>query len=315
MAKNILLWILCTCFYTLSWGQEFKHQVGFKSDNDAYLAKGQDKYYTNGLFISYRWANSTKKQSENRAKTISQVEIGQKMYNAQSGYIPDISYVDRPITAYLYAGASKTWFYSNENNFSLGAQVGVIGPAALGRQAQEFIHKLIGFYTPRGWEYQLNNELGFNMNLAYSRFIQRSASKKMDILAHSFANIGSTFSGLGLGFTLRNGKMNPFHSTAYTRSNLSSGKAPASSQELFFFAKPQLEYVVYDASIAGGLFRQNKGPVTFKAKPWVLSQEFGLVYAKRRFSAQLSYTFKTNEINSPAEAHEYGTLASYYHFN
>lgn len=311
MIKKLVLFFACACLTHLSQAQEFKSQIGFKSDNDAYLAKGQDKYYTNGLFISYRWANKTQKQNTKLLKSIHQLEIGQKMYNAQSGYIPDISYVDRPITAYLYAGASKQWFYTTENSLSLGAQIGVIGPAALGKQAQEFIHKLIGVYAPRGWEYQLNNEIGLNLTIGYTHFLQRSSSQKLDILLHSFANLGSTFSGLGTGFTLRSGKMNPFHSTAYTRSNLAASNP---KDEFFFFAKPQLEYVAYDASIEGGLFRQNKGPITFQPKPWVLSQEFGLVYAKKRFSAQLSYTFKTNEINSPAQAHEFGSLATYYHF-
>ena len=137
--------------------QNHNKQFGFKSDNDAYLARGQDKYYTNGIFISYRFANKQKIENSALAKQITQLEVGQKMYNAQSGYIPDMVYVDRPITAYLYAGASKHWFYTSENSLSLGVQLGTIGPNALGRQAQEFIHKLGGFYPPRGWEYQLKD--------------------------------------------------------------------------------------------------------------------------------------------------------------
>ena len=129
--------------------QNHSKQFGFKSDNDAYLARGQDKYYTNGIFISYRFANKPKKENSALAKQLTQLELGQKMYNAQSGYIPDMVYVDRPITAYLYAGASKYWFYTSENSLSLGVQLGTIGPNALGRQAQEFIHKLGGFYPPQ----------------------------------------------------------------------------------------------------------------------------------------------------------------------
>ena len=105
--------------------------------------------------------------------------------------------------------------------------------------------------------------------------------------------------------------MNALNATAYNRSNLSDA---TSTNEFFFFAKPQLDWVAYDASISGGLFRKDKGPITFNSKPWVLSQEFGLVFAQKRWSAQLSYTFKTHEINSPAKAHQFGSISTYYLF-
>jgi len=309
LKTRVLLTLLALCLGASA--QNHSQQFGFKSDNDAYLATGQDKYYTNGIFISYRFANNQKKENSALAKQITQVELGQKMYNAQSGYIPDMVYVDRPITAYLYAGASKHWFYRSENSLSLGVQLGTIGPNSLGRQAQELIHKIGGFYPPKGWEYQLNNEIGLNFNMAYTHFLQRSPSKKLDLSINTGANLGNTFSGLSAGFTLRTGRMNALNATAYNRSNLSDA---TSTNEFFFFAKPQLDWVAYDASISGGLFRKDKGPITFNSKPWVLSQEFGLVFAQKRWSAQLSYTFKTHEINSPAKAHQFGSISTYYLF-
>jgi len=309
LKTRVLLTLLALCLGASA--QNHSQQFGFKSDNDAYLATGQDKYYTNGIFISYRFANNQKKENSALAKQITQVELGQKMYNAQSGYIPDMVYVDRPITAYLYAGASKHWFYRSENSLSLGVQLGTIGPNSLGRQAQELIHKIGGFYPPKGWEYQLNNEIGLNFNMAYTHFLQRSPTKKLDLSINTGANLGNTFSGLSAGFTLRTGRMNALNATAYNRSNLSDA---TSKNEFFFFAKPQLDWVAYDASISGGLFRKDKGPITFNSKPWVLSQEFGLVFAEKRWSAQLSYTFKTHEINSSAKAHQFGSISTYYQF-
>ena len=299
------------------WAQEYRQSFGFKSDNDTYLANGQDRYYTNGLFISYRRAIQEPVLKANLNKKIYQLEIGQKMFNAQSGYIPGIQYVDRPITAYLYGGASMEWFYESESWLKAGVEIGTIGPAALGRQAQELVHRITGLYSPKGWEYQLNNEMGMNMNLAYTRMIQRSPSGKMDLMWNGLARLGTHFSGAGLGFTLRAGKLNQLFQTAYARSNLSGSKpvAKLTASEFFFFARPQIDLVVYDASISGGMFRKDKGPVTFSSKPWVLSQEFGLVVSKNRWMAQLSYTFKTPEVSSPAGAHQYGSISTYYHFN
>jgi hypothetical protein len=147
--------------------------------------------------------------------------------------------------------------------------------------------------------------------MAYTHFLQRSPSKKLDLSINTGANLGNTYSGLSGGFTFRTGKMNSLNSTAYNRSNLSDA---SSTNEFFFFAKPQLDWVAYDASISGGLFRKDKGPISFDSKPWVLSQEFGLVLSKKRWSAQLSYTFKTHEINSRAKAHQFGSISTYYQF-
>jgi hypothetical protein len=34
----------------------YKSEFGFISENDSYLAQGQDRYYTNGLFLKFRTA-------------------------------------------------------------------------------------------------------------------------------------------------------------------------------------------------------------------------------------------------------------------
>lgn len=304
------------CGFASLWAQEFSKEFGFKSDNDAYLANKQDRYYTNGLFISYRAAANQSELKSGLNKKIYQLEIGQKIYNARSGFISDTRYIDRPIAAYLYLGGSMQWLYDSENSLTAGIQVGTIGPAALGRQAQEFIHRITGLYTPKGWEYQLNNEMGLNMNVAYNHFLRRSPSQKLDILLNSYANIGNTFTGMGLGFTLRAGKMNPFLNTAYNRTRIGKGASGngLKKSELFFFAKPQLDLIIYDATVQGGLFNKNKDAITFEAKPWVLSQELGLMFSKNRFSAQFSYILKTPEIKSVAKSHRYGSIGTYYQF-
>ena len=59
--NKMKLLIFISLFLTLSnaiYSQEknYNDEFGFRSDNDSYLALGQDRYYTNGLFISFRHA-------------------------------------------------------------------------------------------------------------------------------------------------------------------------------------------------------------------------------------------------------------------
>ena len=67
-----------------------------------------------------------------------------------------------------YAG----WFYyemglhqsSQRHLDSLIVQVGVVGPASLTEAYQTIVHDLLGVSNPAGWEHQLNNEIGLQLN-------------------------------------------------------------------------------------------------------------------------------------------------------
>ncbi|MBC7912765.1 MAG: lipid A deacylase LpxR family protein, partial [Pyrinomonadaceae bacterium] len=250
---------------TFSQTKPHKSEFGFRSENDAYLALGQDRYYTNGLFLTYRRATDQSKLTKSVNKIIWEAEAGQKMYNAQSGSIPDIKYVDRPFAAYLYAGGSLNWLYNSENTLKVTLQLGTVGPSALGKEAQTLLHDIGGFYTIKGWETQIKDELGINAEIEYNKFLYRVKSNDVDFTLTSFAGIGNTFSGIGAGILFRAGSINPLFNSASTNSTISNN-APSTSvneRESFLYAKPLLQYVAYDATTEGGLFRNDKGPITF----------------------------------------------------
>src|SRR3954467_12688738 len=133
--------LLAACLLTglSSSAQNRSNEVGFQSDNDSFLAQGSDRYYTNGFFLYFRHALDVKGNPA-LANKVFGLEIGQKIYNAQSGFLPSADYVDRPVAGYLYVGSSLNLLYKNESNLKLSAQVGVVGPAAGGYPIQRFIH-------------------------------------------------------------------------------------------------------------------------------------------------------------------------------
>ncbi|WP_026898652.1 lipid A deacylase LpxR family protein [Daejeonella oryzae] len=320
--KNSLLVILTFVLsllteYAIGQSSTYKSEFGFRSDNDAYLAYGQDRYYTNGLFITFRHATDQRKLNKTVNKLIWEAEAGQKMYNPQSGYIPDVKFVDRPFAAYLYAGGSLNWHYNSENALKVSLQAGTIGPSALGQDAQTLLHDIAGFYTIEGWETQVKDEFGLNAKIQFDKFLHRSKSNTVDFSVNTFANIGNTFSGIGTGILFRAGIINPFYNSAISNSRLSNNSASkvAEEKESFFYAKPVLQYVAYDATTEGGLFTDDKGPITFDVKPLVFSQQLGYMFSKNRFTADFSLIFKSREIKSEAKAHQYGSIALYYKFN
>ncbi len=301
---------------TITKAQTHNQEFGFQTDNDGYLAQGSDKYYTNGIFFFYRKALDVKKND--LANKVLGFEIGQKMFNPQTGAIPDPIYIDRPFAGYLYMGSTLNLLYDNESNLKLGVQAGVIGPASLARQTQEFIHRTFGFYTPTGWQYQISNNAVLNLSVEYNRLIVRDQS--FDLTLNGYGNLGNGFSGAGIGPMFRLGKFNALFNSISTQSTAISARNPnaAKQHELFFYYKPLANYVAYDATVEGGLFTTtapNSQQVALTQNRFVFSNQIGGVYNANRLSFDFSVVFHTKDVKQMLVSHQWGSLAVMYHFN
>lgn len=296
----------------------YKSEFNFRSDNDSYLAYGQDRYYTNGLFLNFRSAlNQSELKSNKLNKVIWEIEAGQKIYNPQTGSINNIDFVDRPFAGYLYAGGGLNLLYHSESNLKISFQVGTIGPAAKGKEAQELLHNTVGFYKINGWQWQVNNEAGINSTLEYNNLLKRFPAGNTDFTLSSYVNAGNTFAGVGAGFLFRSGSINQLFNSASTQSTVSnkSVSKPENEREFFFYARPMFHFIAYDATIQGGMFIQDKGPLVYDVKPFVFSQQAGIIYSKNRWTIDFSVIFKSREVKSIAKPHQYGSAAVYYRFN
>lgn len=330
--KQFLKVLLVSFFFlqslsAVSQTKTYKNELGFNSENDSYLGTGQDRYYTNGLFISFRSAINPKLRFDSAYKTanpnahilvkkIWSLSIGQQLFNAQTGAVPNITFVDRPFAAYLYAAGSLQFIDSKENNGKLTLQVGTIGPSALGEEAQNFIHDTFGFYDINGWQYQVKDEIGVNAILNLQYLLKKSKDKKSEFSIPVEARLGNTYSGLKAGILFRAGMLNPLYHSVATNSNVSTyQEANVNEKEFYFFAKPSLDLVIYDATFKGGLLREDKGAVTYESNLLVFSQEVGVAYAKNRWTADFSLIFRSKESKAMVNTHKYGSVNLFYRFN
>jgi hypothetical protein len=312
--------LLAACLFTgLSlFAQNRGNEVGFQSDNDSFLGQGSDRYYTNGFFLYYRHALDVK-GNHNLANKILGVEIGQKIYNAQSGALPSVDYVDRPIAGYLYLGSSLNLLYKNESNLKLSAKLGVVGPAAGGYPIQKFIHNTFGFYTLNTWQYQIRNGAELNLSAEYNKLLGRF--NWVDISLTSYANLGNGFTGAGVGPMLRLGNFNQLFQSVSTQSTASksSSQGLLHQHELFFYYKPQINFVAYDATVQGSLFKDHPKngtqEITGDIKPVVFSNQLGASYAGGRFIFDLSAIFNTKDVKDMVHSHQWGSLTVLYRFN
>lgn len=313
--KLTLLLLLLLSAATLN-AQTYKNEFGFKSDNDSYLGQGSDRYYTNGLFINFRRALDQQKLKDGLEKKTYEITVGQKMFNPYSGYAPNPATQDRPFAGYLYAEGNMSWFYSNESIIKTTVQVGTTGKNSLAEAGQKLLHKTFGFYDTGGWDYQIPNEVTLNLSAQYTKLLARVADNAVEFSFEGYANLGTTFDGAGAGILFRTGSLNQLFNSAYTNAVIGNNAKTKAlvKREIFFYAKPQLNVVAYDATIQGSLFN-NDSPVTFNQKPVVFAQQLGVNYSSQRFTIDYGMLFKTKEIKSNARAHQWGTISMFYRFN
>lgn len=295
--------------------QIFKQELSFTTENDIYFY--QDRYYTSGTFVNYRYATGAAKRinNPNLIKTTTEFEFGHEIYTPYSAKAPDPALHDRPFTGYLYGAAAFNRFYKNESMLRFKAEAGIIGPPALGKEIQMGYHDLLNIYEPKGWEYQLKSEMGLNLSLDYQNMLLRSSNKMADVTLVSSALLGNTFSGANLGMLIRLGKLNYLYESITNNSLISLDPPEKKSWELFLYTIPRINYIAYDATIMGGLFLKDKGPITFDAKRFVYSQQIGISLSAERWSANYNIVLKSREVKSEAKAHAYGSISLAYRFN
>jgi lipid A 3-O-deacylase len=314
-SKFLIVFFFCCLLQVSLQAQDYKYEVGFQSDNDSYLAQGSDRYYTNGLFLNFRFATDSSKLKPGMQKKIIELSAGQMIFNPRLGFSPDPLKQDRPFAGYLYVGGAINWFRKAEDLFRASVQIGTVGPNSLAQDGQELLHSSFGFYEPAGWAYQIKNEAAINTSVQYIKVMQRANNKKTDFTFEGYANAGTTFSGLGAGILFRAGNIEQlFNSSSYNARIGSRTREAYTRNELFFYAKPQLNVVAYDATFQGSLFNDNS-PITFDTKPLVFAQQFGVNYSTGRLTLDFNVIFKTKEVKSTATAHQYGSLRLNYRFN
>lgn len=277
--------------------QRYK-ELQLTSDNDSYTLRGKDGYYTNGLKIAFRWKN----KKDTSSKIIRSVEIGQLMYNAKNGSYTELYELDRPVTAFLYGAYSQVNFTKKDNVIKWNVTAGIIGPPAMGRQLQQAIHSTFGFYKPREWDFQLKTEAGINGSFLWSPQLKKIGGSA-DLKPVINATAGNTFTNVNVGAALLLGNFNTNSASVFWNANLNG-----THKESFFYAYPQLIIKAYDATVQGGLFRNDKGPYVGRVNRTVFRPQIGWMYSNKGLLLNLVLSYESRESLTQIEPQFYGTI-------
>jgi lipid A 3-O-deacylase len=294
----------------------YRNQIGDRLDNDQYINPVHDRYYLAGQFLNFTTVLNTNKDSASRViKKTLEVEIGQQIFGPLASWASEPPLQDRPYTGYLYAGAALNWLYANESALKITAQVGTIGPASQAERVQKGFHHALGLKDPEGWAFQLKNEIGVNLEANYTRLLYRNRSERFDIAATPSLRLGNTFSNATAAVQLRFGRLDKLYQSASTNSRVSLGN-DRQQTELYLFAIPQLSYIGYDATIQGGMFIKDKGPVHYPVIHVVFTQQVGVQFSSTRWSASFTAFLRSREVGgrSTASGQQWGSIATAYRF-
>jgi len=174
-------------------------RVNLYFENDIFA--NTDSEYTDGSRLStllYRpagaqeWLKIPFTDATSRAHFIS-FSITQEMFTPSDLNESELIVDDRPYAGWLYfeMGLHQS---SPHHLDSLSLQIGMVGPASGMEQLQRFVHENSGSDVAQGWDNQLNNELGIQLNYQHKwRYVPETLwgveSSVVPYLGGEFGNI------------------------------------------------------------------------------------------------------------------------------
>jgi len=256
------LLILCCCISCRAYTQN-THLFRIYEDNDFIniAGDGTDKGYTNGTRFDYffqkshpsrffmdRWFPITGEGSVN----IFSYSLMQVML------VPnDISKPQPDKNDWPYAGALvlSHSLYSTDpvQKFSIQTELvaGVTGPLALAGPTQTWVHRVIGYTRPEGWNDQMPNDVLLNLNIQAEKMIWQPG-RVFELMGGGQAQVGTMSDGAALHLLIRTGRMQPWFD-GYIQ-QFSADRRTYPRWQYYLFVKPAVQWWTYNALLQGGIF-------------------------------------------------------------
>lgn len=109
---------------------------------------------------------------------------------------------ERPYAGWLYLEAQSVVTRRSGATDILKVAAGVVGPAALGEEAQRTTHRALNFIDPAGWDTQLRNEPGLLVSLDR---VWRIGGPEFDVMPFAGASLGNVLTEARGGAIVRVG--------------------------------------------------------------------------------------------------------------
>ena len=241
-------------------------------DNDYFV--NSDDGYTSGLYLAVYEKGSLDNESvlpqpsflvtpllwsmpsKGVDEAINAYNIGQSMFTPSdiTRTVPDAN--DIPYSAII--ALTNSYILSSRNHADVvSTTVGVVGPAALGKQSQNAIHSILGSEAPKGWDAQLRNEAVFQFGRGR---VWRSWSSELDdydLLTTAKANLGTLQSSVSSNVIVRYGRDLRHSFASVLLMDTRTSNPIAVDGEWYLYLGVQAQYVFNQIYTDGNTYRDS----------------------------------------------------------
>ena len=240
--------------------------------------------------------------------------IGQNIYTPLDTDTANLVLDDRPYAGWLYLAFGLVWKTPTERN-SLALDIGVVGPWALGEETQGLVHGWLALDNSRGWDKQLDNELG--IILSYEKtwrlpvFVD-ATNHEWEVLPHAGVALGNVRTSANLGGEIRWGKNLPQDfgtSQLGATSTTSTPFDPASGVEtwgFYIFTRADAHAVAHNIFLDGNTFSNSH---SVDRNIFVADLSIGFAITRGNTKLAYAHVFRTREFRGQDEVEVFGTVS------
>ena len=246
--------------------------------------------------------------------------IGQLIFTPQDKFASELIDDDRPYAGFLYTRLAYH-MRTEQQLTSTSMTLGMVGPASLAEEAQDWIHDLRGIDKFNGWDNQLRNELVINFE--YERKYKIELGRVLHGLEHDFiAHGGGAFGNqaiyLNAGGEYRIGWQlpNDFGTSSLRSGGDTSAPGPFDRRlkgegfhSLHAFISFDGRLVGRDIFLDGNTFSSSH---SVDRKNWVGDLAVGVSSTFNRYKVSYAQVFRTREFDEQDDAHRFGSLSFSY---
>ncbi len=308
---------------------EQKGALSLAVENDS-LSSGADRNYTSGVKLAYvspsagvpDWldgAGQFTRVLSGSSPDFWGISLGQSIFTPE-----DINAVPAPPDQHPYAG----WLYMQimvgvEEDRADGRrpryldtyelEFGIVGPSALGEEAQRGIHQALGAPDPQGWDSQLNDEFAFAVSFdrrwrAARLFGDFLGGVEADLTPSVGATIGTLRDEVRVGLAARIGqRIDSDYGPLRVRPSL-SGVEHFQGGPLSWsvFAGVQGRAVAHNLFLDGNTFEAS---ASVDRRPFVGDFQTGFSVAAGDWRLAYTFVWRTEEFQGQPTRQDFGALA------
>lgn len=277
--------------FELTWSNDFVSQT------DRYFSNGLDLSFTHPfmqkspirfLLLPDKWAS----------KVYHSLTLSQHFFTPDQLFVEDINNNDRPYASYLLLGHQKIAMNAKRRiKLQTEFQAGIFGKYSGGETVQNGIHELLpASQSALGWGNQLSSDLALNYSLRIEKGL--ISNRYFDLIPHAGTRLGIPYTDFEGGILLRIGKFpNYFENPGWLESKGIS---------YFLFADFSGKYVLYNATLEGGLINQSAYTIA-EVQPLVSEIRVGLAFGVQNFTMEYSQYYLSPEFKNGLH-HKWGAI-------